>query len=177
MPELQLHDLSFVPFISRKEIQQRIHALAAQINTDYAGKNPLVIGVLNGSFIFVADLLRELTIHAEVSFVKLSSYEGTATTGNVTTAIGLKENLHGRHVIVAEDIIDTGKTLSSFLPELYKQQPATVKIATFLTKPAARRYDVQADYTAFEIEDRFVVGYGLDYNGLGRNLPELYVLK
>ncbi len=174
---ITVHDKIFIPFISRAEIQQRVHELGEMINADYDGKKPLVLGILNGSFIFAADLFRELTIEAEISFIKLASYKGTSTTGHVVTAIGLEEDLHGRHIIIVEDIIDTGKTLSSFLPEIHHRQPASVKIATFLTKPDALQYDVMADYTAFQIENKFVVGYGLDYDGIGRNLPDLYILK
>ena len=137
----------------------------------------MLIGILNGSFIFAADLFRGLTIEAEISFIKLVSYKGTSSTGNVVTAIGMEEDLHGRHIIIVEDIIDTGKTLSSFLPEIHHRQPASVKIATFLSKPDALKYDVKADFNAFNIETKFVVGYGLDYDGLGRNLPDLYILK
>lgn len=174
---ITIHDKEFVPFLTSDEISKRIKALAWKINADYAGKRPLVLGILNGSFIFAADLFRELVVEAEISFIKLASYKGTTTTGNVITAIGLEETLTDRHIIIVEDIIDTGKTLSTFLPQLTRQQPASIKIATFLTKPTALKYDVKADYTAFEIEDKFVVGYGLDYDGLGRNLPDLYILK
>ena len=174
---IQVHDKVFVPFISKTEIQQRVQEVAAKISAEYAGKKPLILGVLNGSFIFAADLFRELTIEAEISFIKLVSYKGTSSTGNVVTAIGLEEDLHGRHVIIVEDIIDTGKTMSAFLPEIHHRHPESVKIATFLTKPDALKYDVKADYTAFQIEDKFVVGYGLDYDGLGRNFPDLYILK
>ncbi len=172
-----VHDKVFVPFISKEDIQQRVKELADSINADYEGKNPLLIGILNGSFIFAADLFRHLTVNAEISFIKLASYKGTTSTGNVVTAIGMEEDLHGRHVIIVEDIIDTGKTLSAFLPEIHHRQPASVKIATFLTKPEALKFNVVADYTAFKIENKFVVGYGLDYDGLGRNLPDLYILK
>ena len=177
MAEIVVHDKTFVPFISKEKIMARIEAIAAMINEEYAGKRPLMIGILNGSFIFAADLFRALTIDAEISFIKLASYRGTSSTGNVVTAIGLEEDLHGRHVIIVEDIIDTGKTMSAFLPEIRHRQPLSVKIATFLTKPSALKFDVRADYTAFEIEDKFVVGYGLDYDGFGRNFPDLYVLK
>ncbi len=176
MAEIQIHDKVFKSFISKDKINARLAELAAQINIDYAGKMPLVIGILNGSFIFAADIFRLLTIEAEISFIKLASYKGTSSTGNVVTAIGLEESLKGRHVIIVEDIIDTGKTLHSFLPEIHNRQAASVKIATFLSKPDALQHDVKADYCAFEIENKFVVGYGLDYDGLGRNIPELYVL-
>jgi hypoxanthine phosphoribosyltransferase len=177
MQQVQLHDKTFVPYISAEEIATRIAAIAAQINEDYAGKKPLLIAVLNGSFIFAADLFRMLTIEAGISFVKLASYHGTSSTGKVVTAIGLEGNITDRHIIIVEDIIDTGKTLTEFLPEIYGRNPASVNIATFLSKPSARKHPVEAKYTAIEIEDKFVVGYGLDYDGLGRNLPEVYILK
>jgi hypoxanthine phosphoribosyltransferase len=175
--EISLFGKTFVPFIEQEKIAARIKELGAQLNKDYAGEEPLLIAVLNGSFIFAADLFRTLEINASISFVKLASYKGTTSTGNVITAIGLEENLKDRHVILVEDIIDTGKTLSAFLPEIKQRGPASVKIATFLTKPDALKYDVKADYTAFEIENKFVLGYGLDYDGYGRNLPDLYILK
>lgn len=175
--EIHVIDKTFVPFIPAEKIQQRLDEMAADINRDYAGKRPLVIGILNGSFMFAADLFRKLTIEAEISFIKLASYKGTTSTGNVVTAIGMEENLKDRHIIIIEDIIDTGKTLHAFMPEIYNRQPASVKIATFLSKPDALKYDVKADYCAFEIDNQFVLGYGMDYDGLGRNIPELYVLK
>lgn len=174
---VQINDKSFVPFIDKDRIYARLDEIAARINEEYAGKRPLLIGILNGSFIFAADLFRRLTIDAEISFIKLASYKGTSSTGHVVTAIGMEEDLHHRHVIIVEDIIDTGKTLSAFMPEIHHRQPASVKIATFLTKPEALKYDVKADYTAFEIGNKFVVGYGLDYDGYGRNLPDLHILK
>jgi hypoxanthine phosphoribosyltransferase len=177
MADILVHGKTFTPFISKEQIHERVAGIAARINEDYAGLNPLILGILNGSFIFAADLFRGLTIDASISFIKLASYKGTSSTDHVVTAIGLEEDIHGRHIIIVEDIVDTGKTLSSFLPEIYHRHPASVKIATFLTKPTALKYDVKADYTAFEIEDRFVVGYGLDYDAAGRNLPDLYVLK
>jgi hypoxanthine phosphoribosyltransferase len=146
---MHIHDKEFIPFITKEKIGERVAQLAQQISEEYAGKRPLMIGILNGSFIFAADLFRAITIEAEISFIKLVSYKGTSSTGHVVTAIGMEEDLHGRHVIIVEDIIDTGKTLSSFLPEIGHRQPASVKIATFLTKSGALQYDVKADYTAF----------------------------
>jgi len=173
---IQVHDKVFKPFIARAAIQKRVKELGKQIDEDYKGLNPLFIAILNGSFVFAADLFRCITINAEISFIKLASYKGTSSTGNVITAIGMEERLHERHVIILEDIIDTGKTLSSFIPELLSRQPASLKIATFLCKPDALKYDVKANYIGFEVADKFVLGYGLDYDGLGRNLPELYEL-
>ncbi len=173
-----VHDRVFAPFITREAIQARVAELAQMINKDYEGRSPLMLGILNGSFIFAADLFRGLTIDASISFIKLASYKGTSSTNHVVTAIGLEEDIHGRDIIIVEDIIDTGKTLSSFLPEIYHRNPASVKIATFLVKPTALKHpEVKADYTAFEIENKFVLGYGLDYDGAGRNLPDLYILN
>jgi hypoxanthine phosphoribosyltransferase len=171
-----VHDKQFAPYISKETIEARIAALGAEISKDYEGLRPIIIAVLNGSFIFAADLFRALTIEAEISFIKLASYKGTTSSGNVVTAIGIEEKLNGRHVIIMEDIIDTGKTMSAFLPEITQRSPASLKIATFLSKPDALQYDIKADYVGFKIPDNFVVGYGLDYDGLGRNLPELYTL-
>ncbi|XZF12856.1 hypoxanthine phosphoribosyltransferase [Chitinophagaceae bacterium MMS25-I14] len=176
MSNVQVHDKTFQPYIDREAIQRRIAELGRQIDEDYGDKNPLFLAILNGSFIFAADLFRSISIPAEISFIKLASYKGTSSTGNVITAIGLEEDLYERHIIILEDIIDTGKTLSSFIPDLMHRQPASLKIATFLTKPEALKYDVKADYIGFEIPNKFVVGYGLDYDGHGRNLPELYQL-
>jgi hypoxanthine phosphoribosyltransferase len=173
---VSVHDKTFRPFISREEIDARVAILGAQISADYEGIRPLIIAILNGSFIFAADLFRALTIDAEISFIKLASYKGTTSSGSVVTAIGMEESLKSRHVIILEDIIDTGKTLHSFLPEILQRGPESLKIATFLSKPEALTHEVKADYIGFEIPNNFVVGYGLDYDGLGRNLPELYTL-
>lgn len=177
MADIQIHDKIFTSYISAERIKQRVTDIAGKINTDYAGKKPLVIGILNGSFIFAADLIRALTIEVEISFVKLASYQGVSSTGSVDTLISLKEDIGGRDIIIVEDIVDSGQTMSAFLPEVYQRKPASVKIATFLDKPSARKYAIKTNYAAFEIENTFVVGCGLDYNGLGRNLPDLYILK
>ncbi len=175
---LTVLDKTFVPYFDTAKIAARVSELAARISADYAGKKPLFLGILNGSFIFAADLFREITVEAEISFVKLASYKGVSSTGNVVTAIGLEESLHERHVIIIEDIIDTGRTMTSFLKEVWRQGPASVRIATFLSKPDALLVpDLKADYIGFEIPNRFVLGYGLDYDGYGRNTRELFVLE
>jgi hypoxanthine phosphoribosyltransferase len=177
MAIIQVHGRNFVPYLTAQAIAKKVSQLALQINKDYEGKKPLFLAVLNGSFLFAADLFRNLTIEAEISFIKLASYKGTTSTGNVITAIGLEESLHERHIILLEDIIDTGKTLHGFIPQLEHQGPASIRIAALLTKPEALQYPVHADYIGFEIPNKFVVGYGLDYDGLGRNIPEIYQLE
>ncbi len=178
MPDiLQVHDKYFVPYLSQEEIIEKVKALAYQINHDYKGKRPLFISILNGSFIFSADLFKFITVEAEICFIKLASYKGTRSSGQIITAIGLDTDLTGRDIIIVEDIIDTGKTINQFLPQVFNQQPASLKIAVLLHKPEATVFPVKIDYTCFTIPDKFVVGYGLDYNGLGRNLAQLYQLK
>ena len=177
MSTIQVLDKTFEPYLKEAAIQEKITELAGQLNQDYAGKRPLFLSVLNGAFLFTADLFKQITIEAEVSFIKLASYKGTSSTGNVITAIGLDINVKDRHIIILEDIIDTGKTLHHYLPQLESMQPATVKIAVLLNKKEALQYPVQVDYTCFDIPNKFVVGYGLDYDGLGRNSRDIYQLK
>lgn len=169
----QILDKSFKPYLTSSEISIAIQKIANQINLDYQDKNPLFIAILNGSFIFASDLFKKIDIPAEISFIKLASYQGTKSTGNVITAIGLETDLFDRHVVVLEDIIDTGKTLSAFLPQLQHQQPKSLKVCTLLHKKEATKYPITIDYLGFEIPDLFVVGYGLDYNGYGRNLDQI----
>lgn len=176
MLTIRVHDKKFEPYLTAEEIHSRIKFIAQQINSDYSDKKPLFIAILNGSFIFASDLFKELTIDAEICFIKLASYKGTKSTGHVITAIGLDIDLIGRHVIILEDIVDTGKTLNEFLPQLRHQQPASMKIVALLHKPDATVYPLHIDYLGFSIPDKFVVGYGLDYDGLGRNIPEIYRL-
>jgi hypoxanthine phosphoribosyltransferase len=173
---IQVHDKQFEPYISAGQINEQINKLGSQINKDYAGKVPLFIAILNGSFIFAADLFKTITIEAEISFIKLASYKGTKSTGNVITSIGLDEPLKNRHVVIVEDIVDTGKTLHQFLPQLINQQPASLKIAALLHKPEALKFPISIDYLGFEVPNKFLLGYGLDYDGLGRNLKEIYQL-
>ena len=169
----QILEKSFKPYLTSSEIGIAIQKIADQINLDYQDKNPLFIAILNGSFIFASDLFKKIDIPAEISFIKLASYQGTKSTGNVITAIGLETDLFDRHVVVLEDIIDTGKTLSAFLPQLQHQQPKSLKVCTLLHKKEATKYQITIDYLGFEIPDLFVVGYGLDYNGYGRNLDQI----
>jgi hypoxanthine phosphoribosyltransferase len=174
---IHVHDKYFIPYITADEIVDKVKELAEKLNTDYADKRPLFISILNGSFMFSADLFKYLTIEAEICFIKLASYKGTKSTGQVVTAIGLDTDLTNRHVIILEDIIDTGKTLNQFLPQVFNQQPLSVKIAVLLHKPEAAIFPVTVDYSCFVIPKKFVLGYGLDYDGLGRNLAQLYELK
>jgi hypoxanthine phosphoribosyltransferase len=176
MSVIQVHDKSFEPYITTEQLTARIRELASELDEAYKGKKPLFIAILNGSFIFAADLFRELTIDAEICFIKLASYKGTKSTGQVITAIGLDMDLYGRDVVIIEDIVDTGKTLSEFLPQLHHQQPSSLKIVALLHKPEATKYPLTIDHLGFSIPDKFVVGYGLDYDGLGRNIPAIYRL-
>src|SRR5215204_978207 len=170
---VKLHDKTFDTYLSSDTIQQKVQELAAQLNKDYAGKKPLFIAILNGSFMFAADLFKYVSIDAEISFIKLASYRGMKSTGHVVTAIGLEDDLFDRDVIILEDIVDTGKTLHEFLPKLHHQQPKSLKIVALLHKSEATKYPLTIDYIGFDIPDKFVVGYGLDYDGLGRNLKEI----
>lgn len=176
MPVIKVHDKSFDTYLSEEVIQNRIKEMAADINRDYAGKRPLFIAILNGSFMFASDLFKHLSVNAEICFIKLASYKGMKSSGNVVTSIGLEDDLFGKDVVIVEDIVDTGKTLHNFLPKLLHQQPKSLKIASLLHKPAATEYPLQLDYIGFDIPNKFVVGYGLDYDGLGRNLKEIYQL-
>jgi hypoxanthine phosphoribosyltransferase len=173
---LQLHDLSFVPFITSAEIKEAVKQVAKKINTDYKNKTPLFLGVLNGAYQFTAALTQEITGDCEVEFTKLKSYEGTTSTGKIQNLIGV-DNLKGRDVIVVEDIVDTGNTVSEIISILEKEEVASYKIATLCYKPEAYKKSHKIDYVGLDIPNKFIVGFGLDYDGLGRNLPEIYQLK
>jgi hypoxanthine phosphoribosyltransferase len=174
MPNIVVHDKSFEPYLDASAIKEKVQRIGNELNRDYQGKKPLFIAILNGSFMFASDLFKVLQIDAEICFIKLASYKGTKSTGHIITAIGLDTDLYNRHVVIVEDIVDTGKTLSEFLPQLKYQQPASLKIAALLHKPDAMVYPLNIDYLGFTIPNDFVVGYGLDYDGLGRNIPEIY---
>ena len=176
MSTVKLHDKTFDIYISEEAIQQKVKELAGILNEEYKEKRPLFIAILNGSFMFAADMFKYLTIDAEICFIKLASYKGMKSTGHVLTAIGLDHDLYDREVVILEDIVDTGKTLHEFLPQLHHQQPRSFAIVTLLHKSEATRYPVSLAHVGFDIPDKFVVGYGLDYDGLGRNLKEIYQL-
>ncbi len=171
---ITLHDCSFDTYIYEEEIIARVHILAEQIDQDYRDKNPLFLAVLNGSFMFAADLLKRISIPCEIAFIRLSSYQDMESTGKVKEVFGLKENVHSRHVIVLEDIVDTGHTVKGLLDQLNTKGPASVEVATLLMKPECLQHDLKVKYIARSIPNDFVVGYGLDYNGLGRNLRDIY---
>jgi hypoxanthine phosphoribosyltransferase len=174
---IQIHDKTFENFIQAEEIEAEIATLANQLNTDYAGKELVFIAVLNGSFMFASDLMKKITLPCEISFVKVSSYHGTESTGRVDELIGLNTAFSNKHVVVLEDIVDTGITIDKICTLLKVNQPLSVKICTLLFKPEAFKGRNAPHYVGFSIPNRFVVGFGLDYNEHGRNLDAIYQLK
>jgi hypoxanthine phosphoribosyltransferase len=177
MTEVQLKDKKFELFIPEKVIIKEIRRVAKDIARDMKNKNPLFICVLNGAFIFASELLKGMNISCEVSFIRLKSYEGTHSSGSIKEVQGFVENIENRHVVIVEDIVDTGHTMSYLLNKLQAEKPASVKIACMLFKPNALETDAKPDYCALEIPNDFIVGYGLDYDGLGRNLKNIYKIK
>jgi hypoxanthine phosphoribosyltransferase len=171
-----VYDKSFSLMISANEIQAKVRTIGQQIAADYAGKKPLLLGILNGAYMFAADLSRAINIDCEMTFIKLSSYKGTASTGTVQTVLGLDIELTDRHIIIVEDIIDTGNTLNNFFKKLSDESPASVALCTCFFKPDALQYPLSIQYCGFEIPNRFIIGYGLDYDGLGRNYEAIYQL-
>ncbi|MFI5203544.1 MAG: hypoxanthine phosphoribosyltransferase [Flavobacteriales bacterium] len=177
MASIQLHDKTFERFIPFDEIQRSIGVVASRINHDYKGKKPLLVAVLNGSFMFAAELMKQLDIECEISFVKLASYHGVTSGGSVTELIGLSESSEGRDVIIVEDIVDTGLTIEKVMDVFVNRKCNSVKVASLLFKPEAYKGKKTIDYVAIEIPNKFIVGFGLDYNGIGRNLKDIYQLK
>lgn len=176
MAIVKIKDKLFKTSIPESEILQRVQDVADRINHDMADKNPLLLAVLNGSFIFAADLMRRITIPCEISFVKLASYEGTTSTGKITEVIGINEDISGRTVIIVEDIVDTGRTMKRMIETLGTRNPASVHICTLLLKPDKLQEDLNIEYAALSIPNDFIVGYGLDYDQQGRNLSDIYTL-
>lgn len=177
MSVVKIQDKLFETSISEAEIKQRVKAVAEQINRDMAGKNPLLLAVLNGAFIFAADLMREITIPCEISFVKLASYHGVTSSGTVKEVIGINENLSGRTVIIVEDIVESGLTMKRMIESIGTRNPASVHICTLLLKPDRLKVPLTIDYVAFRIPNDFILGYGLDYDQQGRQLKDIYTLK
>ncbi|WP_303272283.1 hypoxanthine phosphoribosyltransferase [uncultured Alistipes sp.] len=174
---IKLHDRTFRVMIPAAKIDEAVTAVAQRINADYADKDtPLFVGVLNGSFMFMSDLIKKIEFNSELSFVKLSSYEGTQTTGDVKCLIGLNHSLEGRHVIIVEDIVDTGESIERMVRDLEKLHPASIAVCTLFFKPGSYRKQIPIEYKAMEIGNEFIVGYGLDYDQLGRNLKDIYVV-
>ncbi len=177
MKEVTYNGLTFEPYILREEIDKRVKELGCEINRDCKGKRPLFVCVLTGAFPFASDLFREIEGDAEIAFIRLKSYEGTASTGTIRQVMGLSEEIEGRTVIVVEDIVDTGVTIKNLVDQLREKNPFEIKVATLLFKPESLRTDVHPDYVGFSIPPKFIIGFGLDLNGLARNLNDIYVLK
>ena len=177
MKEVTYNGLTFQPYILKEKIDARVKELAKTITEDCRGKRPLFICVLNGAFPFASDLFREVETDAEITFIRLKSYEGTSTTGVVKEIMGLGEDIKDRTVIVVEDIVDTGHTIKRLVVDLRRRQPAELKIATLLFKPESLQCDIKPDYVGFAIPPKFIIGFGLDLDGLARNLKDIYVLK
>jgi hypoxanthine phosphoribosyltransferase len=173
---ITVNNLQFKPFIAEDQIKERVLELGAELRERYAGKHPLFIGILNGAFIFTADLVRAAGLECDITFMRLSSYAGLQSTGQVTTNMGLDIDIKDRHVILVEDIIDSGRTLYELSNSMREQGPASVAIATFLLKPDALQFPLEADFVGFSIPSKFVIGYGLDYNQAGRELSQIYQL-
>lgn len=176
MESITVKDKRFVVSIPASSIHLRIKELGKQINIDLKGKRPFFVCVLKGSFIFAADLVREIDLEAEITFIRVSSYSGTESTGTIKSIVGINDSLEGRTVVIVEDIVDTGDTAVHLIDEIKKQNPEEVLFATLLFKPAALRQKVKLDYVGFEVPNDFLVGFGLDYDGLGRNLKDIYTL-
>lgn len=176
MSRVKLLDREFELSISEEKLLKAVDQVAEKMNAELEGKNPLMVCVLNGSFMFASDLMKRLTIPCEISFVKLSSYSGTGSTGKVKELIGLNEDISGRTIVLLEDIVDTGLTIINTVEQVKQMGPADVKVATMLFKPEACKHDVKLDYVGMDIPNDFIVGYGLDYDGYGRNLKDIYTV-
>ena len=169
-------DKYFKVFITEQKIQERIAIISSEMTAIYESKQPIFIAILNGSFMFASDIIKNIDFDCEVNFTKLSSYESMNSSGNISTLIGLNKSIEGRHIVILEDIIDTGRTMHHFTKVLEQEKPASVAICSLLVKPTALQFKIDIDYTGFEIEDKFVIGYGLDYDELGRNYRDIYKL-
>ena len=174
---IKLLDKTFRVMIPAEEIDKAVSRVADQLNERFEGRTPIFLGVLSGSFLFLSDLVRKVDFHSQVAFVKLSSYDGTSSTGNVKMKLGLGFDIEGRDIIIVEDIVETGHSMNYLLQYLQEMNPASITICTLFFKPNKFKYDYKVDYAALSIGDEFIVGYGLDYNQLGRNLKDIYVVE
>lgn len=170
-------DKEFTLYLSKQQIEDKISEIAKELTTRLADKKPLFLCILNGSFMFAADIMKNVNIPAEISFIKLASYEGTSSTGKISELIGLNKDIKGRTVVIIEDIIDSGLTMQHLLETLKEKDPENIIVTSLLVKPDNLKVDLDIDYCAFSIPDKFIIGYGLDYNGYGRNYPNIYVIK
>lgn len=177
MQNISLHGKAFKPYLSEQEIKNRVRQVAAQISHDYRGRCPLMLAVLNGAFVFAADLLRDLQTPCEIAFVRMQSYVGTSSTGRVKQLLGLTQDIEGRDVVIVEDIIDSGLTMKELLSTLSAKHPASLAVSALLVKPDNLRVDLDISYRCFDIPSDFIVGYGLDYDGLGRELRDIWVAE
>lgn len=177
MKSVTIKDKEFELFIDNSSIEQNIERVANQINEDLKGKEPIFITVLNGAFMFAGELMKKVNIPSEITFVRLASYQGTSSTEIVQQLLGLNQSIEGRNVVIVEDIVDTGNTMVALKAILNEMNPSNIKIATLLFKPKALKHELNIDYVAMEIPNDFIVGYGLDYDGYGRNLNDIYILK
>jgi hypoxanthine phosphoribosyltransferase len=175
--DIQIKDLSFTPFILRNELMSRIQEIAIDINNSYQNKKPLFISVLNGSFMFTSDLMKQIDLECELKFINISSYEGIKSTGKIKEEFGFGKWVNDRHIIILEDIVDTGNTMNYLLKKIQQWDPASVEVATLFLKTECLDYDLDLRHVGFEIPNKFIVGYGLDYDGLGRNYPDVYQLN
>lgn len=176
LKDIEIKDLSFTPFILRDDIKNRIQELAIYINDSYENKCPIFVSVLNGSFMFTSDLIKQIDIQSEINFIKLSSYDGTSSSGKVKESLGFGKWVTDRHIIIIEDIIDSGKTMKYILDTIEQFDPASVEIVTLFLKKECLDYDIEPKYVGFNIPNKFIVGYGLDYDGFGRNYEDVYQL-
>ena len=177
MKKVRLNDKSFQLFIDSKELNDSIESLSNKINQDYSDREPIFLCVLNGAFVFAAELIKRFNHECQVSFVKLSSYQGMQSSGTINSLIGLNEDIKGKDVIIVEDIVDTGQTIANIVENILNQNPRSIEVATLLYKPKSYQKQIPIKYRAIEIGNDFIVGFGLDYNGLGRNLEEIYIIE
>lgn len=173
---VKIKDKTFKTSIPEADILKKVQVVADRLNQDYVDKTPVFLAVLNGSFIFAADLMRMITVPSEISFVKYASYEGTSSTGSMKTLMGLNQDLTGRHVVIVEDIVDSGFTMAHMIEDLKKKNPASIEICSLLVKPGNLKVDLDINYAVMEIPNDFIVGYGLDYDQEGRNLRDIYTI-